>query len=53
MTWSKSIVYWRDGDDDVNVSVPFTWLLPAARKICLWNKGYSANREERVNGQTK
>lgn len=38
MSWSKSIVYWRGDDNTVFVSVPFTWLLPQAHKICRWNK---------------
>lgn len=37
MSWSKSIVHWRQ-DTQVFVSVPFTWYLPIARRLCDWNK---------------
>lgn len=37
MGWSKSIVHWRDGNI-MNVSVPFTWMLPQAHVLCQWNK---------------
>ncbi len=37
MTWSKSIVYWREEPDFVYVSVPFTWMQPAARRVCECN----------------
>ncbi|MBV6343577.1 hypothetical protein [Candidatus Magnetobacterium casense] len=33
MSWGKSIIYWRE-DDEVFVSVPFTWYLPMARRLC-------------------
>ena len=37
MSWSKSIIYWREGRE-VFISVPFTWYLPATKKLCQWNK---------------
>jgi hypothetical protein len=37
MSWSKSIIHWREGEQ-VFVSVPFTWYLPLAKKLCTWNK---------------
>jgi hypothetical protein len=37
MSWSKSIIHWREGEQ-VFVSVPFTWYLPLAKKLCAWNK---------------
>ncbi len=35
--WSKSIIHWRE-DDNVYVSVAFTWHLPLAYKLCQWNQ---------------
>jgi len=43
MAWSKSIVYWRDDEGNVNVSVPFTWMLPVAHKLCRWNRDAGLN----------
>lgn len=37
MSWSKAIIHWRE-DTRVNISVPFTWYLPTARRLCEWNK---------------
>jgi len=37
VSWSKAIVHWRQ-DDQVFVSVPFTWYLPLAKRLCKWNK---------------
>jgi len=37
VSWSKAIVHWRQGDQ-VFVSVPFTWYLPLAKRLCQWNR---------------
>jgi len=37
MSWSKSIIHWRE-DGELFVSVPFTWYLPLAKNLCAWNK---------------
>lgn len=36
MTWAKQIIHWRE-EDEVIVSVVFTWDLPRAHKLCAWN----------------
>ncbi|MDD5510624.1 MAG: hypothetical protein PHI12_07440 [Dehalococcoidales bacterium] len=36
MSWNKSIIHWRE-EDNVYVSVAFTWHLPLAHKLCQWN----------------
>jgi hypothetical protein len=40
--WSKNVVAWNEGQT-VNVSVPFTWLLPNAWSACVWSRssGYT------------
>jgi len=37
MSWSKSIIHWREGTE-LFVSVPFTWYLPLAKRLCDWNR---------------
>ncbi len=38
MTWSKGWVEWA-GATTINISVPFTWLLPQLASRCLWWQG--------------
>lgn len=37
MSWSKSIIHWREYEE-LFISIPFTWYLPLAKKLCEWNK---------------
>lgn len=37
MAWSKTVIYWKDAGR-VFVSIPFTWYLPIAKRLCDWNK---------------
>ncbi len=40
--WPKNIIYWKDARGIHNLSVPFTWLLPEAKRYAdgLANRGY-------------
>lgn len=43
--WPKNIVYWKDAQGAHNLSVPFTWLLPEAKRYAdgLANRGYTVH----------
>lgn len=47
MSWRKVIIHWHQ-DDEVFVSVPFTWYLPTAKRLCELNK--EAGRYIHVGG---
>jgi len=44
--WPKSIIHWRD-NGTLNVSVPFTWMLPEAVAFC---RAHSYTSRVRIGG---